>query len=98
MWRLSTTVSLKSVYSFILEESEVSLRESTVIKEQKRIPLEIKDETEGHDAPSGEIFLSGIHSLASTGESGFSITLVIPGNPERSLSLDISLSRFIDFL
>ncbi|QEN08955.1 ATP-binding protein [Oceanispirochaeta crateris] len=84
-------------HSFILEEGRFILREINGNEEIRQIPLEMKDLPEDSKSNSDTIFLSNIHSLISTGEPGFSVTLEMPSASGKTISLDISLLRFIEF-
>ena len=83
--------------SFLKEEGQVILREIPASEELRRIPLKRKNPTVNPEIPSEEIFLTEIHTLPSTGEPGFSISVEIPSSRGISVSLDISLSRFIEY-
>ena len=81
--------------SFSPVDGEVQVRkiENAIFPDQ-RIPLGKSFINDG-SSDSESIYLSPIHGLESTGESGFSISIEITQAPRTSLSLDISLSGFI---
>ena len=84
--------------SFLLKNGTVEMEKHAAPESlQPRIPLE-KDIFTHTKAPvPSRLFISPLHNLLSRNEVGFSIELEIADSPRTLVSLDISLSRFIQF-
>lgn len=84
--------------SFLLQNGTVEIQ-NPGDQEQVHglIPLLKDDLSDREETFRKKMFISPLHNLVSTKEKGFTISLDITDSPPVSVSLDISLSRFIQF-
>lgn len=82
--------------TFLLQNGDVAIQELEAQEQnQSRIPL-FKD-GKHENSLRKKLYISPLHNLISTNEKGFSISLEISDSPRVTVSLDISLDRFIQF-